>query len=172
MAEPQGNHGDVDSGVQKVHGRGVPEDMHRGVFMAEWRSPIDVRVGRLCRTVAYRPRYLTRPWGRANEGDGLQGVSPGDLLGPTGWRGGNRAANRQVIWRRNRADPCSKGDCIAEAEDEVPVSEQGHQDAALGFQPELSYRNSLFCLCLRLIAREFPTIGRPGPDASRCHSSM
>ena len=29
-----------------------------------------------------------------------------------------------------------------------------------------SSRNSLFCLCLRLIAREFPTIGRLGPASA------
>jgi hypothetical protein len=32
MAEPQGNDGDVDFGVQKVHGRGVPEGMHGDVL--------------------------------------------------------------------------------------------------------------------------------------------
>jgi hypothetical protein len=78
----------------------------------------------------------TRTRSRVNERDGPQGVSPGYLLGPTGWKGGNSVPRPSGGLASGIELICvAKGDCIAEADDELPVCEPGHQDAVRPLPP-------------------------------------
>lgn len=70
------------------------------------------------------------PWSRVNEsGMGLS-ESPGYLLGPTGWKIGKSVRSQSSgLASGIELIRIAKGDGIAEADDEVSVSEPGHQDA-------------------------------------------